>query len=84
MAYEILYNNITIISSLPINKPEYKPSKLFKKTFKSLCHLFKKSNKKHQIFLNETICSFDIDVSYAASEEELENQENETREALKK
>ena len=81
MAYETLNNNFTIIS-LPSNKPQYKPRKLFKNALKSLCHVFKKSNR-HQIFLNETICSFDFDVN-ATTCEVLENQENEFREASNK
>ena len=81
MAYETLNNNFTIIS-LPSNKPQYKPRKLFKNALKSLSHVFKKSNK-HKIFLNETICSIDFYV-HATSDEELENQENEFREASNK
>ncbi|KAI8123519.1 hypothetical protein FF38_11161 [Lucilia cuprina] len=78
MAYQTLVN--TTISTMPANKPQYTPSKVLKKALKSVRKLFKKSNK-HQKFLNETIYAHD-EADYS-SEEELENQENERKEALK-
>lgn len=77
MAYETLVNST--ITNMPANKPQYTPAKALKKVLKSVRKLFKKSNK-HQKFLNETIAAHDVDVDYS-SEEELENQENELREA---
>lgn len=74
MAYETLVNSTL---TMPANKPQYTPAKVFKKALKSVRKLFKKSNK-HQKFLNETIYAHDADYS---SEEELENQENELKEA---
>ncbi|XP_075163705.1 bearded [Haematobia irritans] len=84
MAYEILVNTATspISTTLPANKPQYTPAKIFKKAFRSVRQLFKMSIK-HQRFLNETIAAFDDDAADDgfSSEEEMENYENEIREA---
>lgn len=77
MAYQTLVNSTL---TMPANKPQYTPAKALKKALKSVRKLFKKSNK-HQKFLNETIYAHEAEADYS-SEEELENQENELKEAL--